>query len=512
MKTLYLLGTDIGTQGTKTVMVTEKGEFVADAFTEYDVITPRPSWAEQWPDVWLEAVVETVARCVEKARVKPQDIAGLAISGLYGGSGVPVDRDLNPLRPCLIWMDRRARKETQWVKDNVPLETIFGITGNYVDSYYGFTKMMWIRNNEPQVWEKIGQFVTPKDYVVHRLTGVLATDYSSAGNIGGVFDIRKRTWSEEMCSILGIPRRMLPDTIFKSSDMVGKLNRQFAERMNLKEGTPVIAGGVDAPVAQLAAGVLTMGEHVAMAGTSMCWGTVHEGQYLTPFLVSFPYVVYDDKLIYTFGGSATSGALARWFREQFGMYEKEVEKNTKIPAYTLLELQVQNIPSGSEGLIVLPYFMGERSPIWDPDARGTVLGLSLYHTRAHLYRAMLESAAYALRHNMEEAMKTGMKLNPECWIVGGVARSSFWVQIFADITGFHMKRLSKDVEAPFGDAFLVGLGTGIFSSPEQIKEWISFRPVITVDEERKKVYDKYYALFRELYENTKGIMKKLADL
>jgi len=152
-------------------------------------------------------------------------------------------------------------------------------------------KMMWIRNNEPEVWKKIYQFVTPKDYVVYHLTDVLATDYSSAGNIGGVFDIRKRTWSEEMCEILGIPKRMLPDKILKSSDIVGKLNAKFARETGLQEGTPVVSGGIDAPVAQLSAGVLSEGEHVAMAGTSMCWGTVHGGQYLTPLLVSFPYVV-----------------------------------------------------------------------------------------------------------------------------------------------------------------------------------------------------------------------------
>lgn len=509
---MYLLGTDIGTQGTKTVMVNEKGEFIADAFQEYEVITPRPSWAEQWPDVWLEAVVKTIARCVEKSKVSPSDIAGLAISGLYGGSGIPVDKEMKPLYPCLIWMDRRAREETQWVKDHVPQEKIFGITGNYVDSYYGFTKMMWIRNHEPEVWNKIYQFVTPKDYVVYHLTGVLATDYSSAGNIGGVFDIRKRTWSEEMCEILGIPKRMLPDKILKSSDIVGRLNAQFAKETGLPEGTPVVSGGIDAPVAQLSAGVLAEGEHVAMAGTSMCWGTVHGGQHLTPLLVSFPYVVYDDKLIYTFGGSATSGALARWFRDQFGKYEKEVEQNTGISAYTLLELQTQSIPPGSEGVVVLPYFMGERSPIWDPDARGTIFGLSLYHSRAHVYRAMLEAAAYSLRHNMEEGIKAGLKLNPECWIVGGVARSSFWVQIFADITGFDMKRLSKDVEAPFGDAFLAGLGTGVIDQPERIKEWVNFRPTIRVNQENRHIYDRYYPIYRELYENTKATMKKLAEL
>lgn len=241
-------------------------------------------------------------------------------------------------------------------------------------------------------------------------------------------------------------------------------------------------------------------------------GSVHGGQYLTPGLVSMPYVVYDDQKIYTFGGSATSGALARWFRDEFGQYEKEVSKNTGISAYTLLELETNGIGPGSEGVIVLPYFMGDRSPIWDPDARGTIMGLSLYHTRAHVYRAMLEATAYSLRHNMEEAIKVGMKLDPDCWIVGGVAKSNFWVQIFADITGFNMKRLSKDVEAPFGDAFLVGLGTGVFDKPEQIKEWVDFRPVITVNEENHALYNKYYKIFRDLYENTKNIMKELVEI
>lgn len=273
---MYLLGTDIGTQGTKSVLVNEKGELISEGFKEYGVITPRPSWAEQWPDIWLDAVVETLAECVKKSGVKPSEIAGVAISGLYGGSGVPVDKDMNPLRPCLIWMDRRARAETQWVKDNIPKDTIFGITGNYVDSYFGFTKMMWIRNNEPEVWNNIYQFVTPKDYVVYKLTNQLAIDYSSAGNIGGVFDIKKRTWSDEMCQILNIPRRMLCERIVKSSDIVGPLNQEFSNQIGLLEGTPVVAGGIDAPVAQLCAGVLSEGEHVAMAGTSMCWGMISE--------------------------------------------------------------------------------------------------------------------------------------------------------------------------------------------------------------------------------------------
>jgi xylulokinase len=506
---MYLMGTDIGTQGTKTIVVNEKGKLISEAFEEYSVITPKHSWAEQWPNVWTDAVIKTIKNAFDKANIKKEDVAGIALSGLYGGSGVPVDKNIEPLYPCLIWMDRRARDETQWVKDNIPLEKIFGITGNYVDSYYGFTKMMWLRNNEPEIWKKIYQFVTPKDYVIYKLTDELSTDYSSAGNIGGVFDIKKRSWSDEMCESLGIPKNKLPDKVIKSSDIAGRLKKEIADLTGLLEGTPVVSGGIDAPVAQLSAGVLVEGEHVAMAGTSMCWGTVHSGKYLTPGLVSFPYVVEEDTKIYTFGGSATSGALARWFRDNFGSYEKGVEEEIGISAYTLLEMEGKNIPPGSDGIVILPYFMGERSPIWDPDARGTVFGLSLSHKKEHIYHALLESAAYSLRHNMETGIEAGMKLNPDCWIVGGVARSTHWVQIFADITGFNMKRLSEDVEAPYGDAFLAGLGTGVFNSSKEIKNWIDFRPLIKTNKNAHKEYEKYYNIFLKLYENTKDLMKEI---
>ena len=506
---MYLMGTDIGTQGTKTIIVNERGQLISEAFEEYSVITPKHSWAEQWPNVWVKAVINTIKESFERANINNDEIAGLAISGLYGGSGIPVNKNIDPIYPCLIWMDRRAKAETQWVKDNIPLKKIFGITGNYVDSYYGFTKMMWIKNNYPEIWKDTYQFVTPKDYVIYKLTDDLSTDYSSAGNIGGVFDITRREWSKEMCDLLEIEIEKLPEKIIKSSDIAGKLKKEIAELTGLKTGMPVISGGIDAPVAQFSAGVLQEGEHVAMAGTSMCWGTVHSGKYLTPGLISFPYVVEEDSKIYTFGGSATSGALARWFRDQFGIYEKEVESKTGISAYTLLEMEGRNIPAGSEGVVVLPYFMGERSPIWDPDARGTIFGLSLSHTRSYVYHALLESAAYSLKHNIETGIDAGMKLDPDCWIVGGVAKSSFWVQIFADITGYNMKRLAKDVEAPFGDAFLAGLGTGVFSKPDEIKKWIDFRPLIQVNETKNKEYKKYYEIFLELYKNTKDLMKKI---
>jgi xylulokinase len=412
----------------------------------------------------------------------------------------------------MIWMDRRARRQTKWVKDNIPQDRIMEITGNYVDSYFGYTKIMWMRDNEPDLWKKVAQFMTPKDYVIYRFTGENATDYSSAGNIGGIFDIKKKNWSDEMCKALGIPKKLFPDRITRSSDIVGKLNREFAEITGLAPGTPVIAGGIDAPVAQFSCGVIEEGEHVAMTGTSICWGTVHDGKYLTPGLVSYPYVVNDDTTIYTFGGGATSGAIIRWFRDEFGAYEKGIQRETGISAYTLIEMQSRDVGPGSDGLLLLPYFMGERSPIWDPDARGTIIGLNLLHGKKHIYRAAMEGVAMSLLHNMEAALNVGVKLNPDCYMVGGCARSDLWTQIFADVTGYNMKRLSQDVEAPFGDAFLVGLGTGVFKDASEIKKWLAFRDLTTVDSGTHEIYSKYYDLYKRLYERTKDIMEEIAEI
>lgn len=512
MSSQLLLGTDIGTQGTKTVMVNPDGQIIASAFSEYDVLKPKPNWAEQWPDIWVKAAFETVKKTLEISKAKPSEIAGIALSGLYGGSGIPVDKKMEPLRPCLIWMDRRATGEVEWVKNNVDKNTIFNITGNYVDSYYGFTKMMWIRNNEPENWQKTAQFITPKDYVIYKFTGENIIDFSSAGNIGGIFDIRKRTWSKEMCRILNIPMSKLPQRIVKAADIVGTITKDASQLSGLLEGTPVIAGGIDAPVASFSTGMLEEKSHVAMVGTSTCWGVVHKGQYLSPKLVSFPYVAHDDEIIYTFGGAATAGGIVRWFRDQFGEKEMATEKELNISAYQLMDNEAKKISPGSEGLLLLPYFMGERSPIWDPDAKGTIIGLTLYHTRHHIYRAILEGVAYSLRHNIETGLESGLELAKDCIMVGGATKSPLWLKIFSDVTGFPIRTPKQDVEAPYGDALLAGVGTKVLDSYQKIKDWVKFNEPIYPDKKVKKIYDQYFIEYKKSYKFLKDTMKKLGRI
>ncbi len=508
----YLIGVDIGTQGTKAVLIDENGKVLSHSYQGYEVETPRPSWAQQWPNVWVQATLDTIKDVVEKSGVDSNSVKGIAVSSLYGGSGIPVDKNNEPLHPCLIWMDRRAEKEVEWVKNNIDLDKLFEITGNHVNSYFGFTKILWIKNNYPEIWKKIKHFIPPANYIVYKLTGEIAVDLSSAGNIGGVFDLKKRKWSEEMMVDLGIPYKFMPERLVSCTEIVANLEQEIAEYVGLSADTPVMAGGVDAPVATLGAGALTEGNHVAMTGTSMCWGFVTEKANLSEGLVSMPHSIESMNKIYTFGGSSTAGALVRWFRDEFGKLELSLEDEIEINAYTLLEMKAKDIPAGSEGLLVLPYFMGERSPIWDSNARGTIIGLSLYHTREHLFKAFMEGVAYALRHNMELVSNTDAKLDKEIILVGGVSKSTIWPQIFADVTGHPVRIIKNDVEAPLGDALLAGIGVGVFDDPKIIIDWLDFKEAIVPDLDKTKIYDQYYKQYKEIYLNIKDNMKAIHQI
>ena len=508
----YLIGIDIGTQGTKAVLINENGEVLSHSYKGYEVETPKPSWAQQWPKVWVEATIETLKDVVNNTNVNNDNIKGITISGLYGGSGIPVDKNMKPIAPCLIWMDRRAEEEVEWVKDNVDLDKIYQVTGNHVNSYFGFTKILWYKNNKPKVWEKTKHFIPPANYVIYKLTKELAVDHSSAGNIGGVYDLKERKWSKEMMDDLGIPYDYMPERLVECTEKVGGITKEISNKTGLKQGTPVMAGGVDAPVATLGAGAFNEGNHVAMIGTSMCWGFITQKANLSKKLVSMPHSINSIDNIYTFGGSSTAGALVRWFRDVFGEIELQAEKNTDISAYTLLELKAQDIKPGSEGLLVLPYFMGERSPIWDSDARGTIIGLSLYHSKGHIYRAFMEGVAYALKHNIELVKKTEAELDEEIILVGGVSKSKIWPQIIADVTGHPVRIIKDDVEAPLGDALLAGLGTQVFNDPTVIKDWLEFKEPIMPDKENNKIYEKYYKQYKDVYQNIKGNMHALTKL
>lgn len=504
----YLLGTDIGTSGTKTILMDTQGKLIAQNLQEYDVLTPKPLWAEQWPQVWEHAALASIKNTIAESGVNPQDIRGIAISGLYGGSGIPLDELMNPVRPCMIWMDRRADEEASWVLENIGEEKLLEITHNGADPYYGYTKILWMKNHEPENWEKTRLFLPPNDYVIYKMTGEIAIDYSSAGNIGGIFDMNRREWSKEMMEAMGIPLSMMPQKIVESTDIVGGLTEEMAQELGLWEGMPVIAGGIDCGAANIGLGVFDSGIYAAAIGTSMCAALISDKPVKGKGLIVWPYLYDAKKLSYYFAGGATAGAIVKWFRNTICQFEVEAEKAGGPKAYDVLNAEAEKLPAGSEGLVVLPYFMGERSPVWDSDAKGTILGLSLTHTRAHLYRAFLEAVAYSLRNAMEA---TGENLGEYILLAGGVTKSKVWRQIFADVTGYPVVCPIYDVEANMGDVMLAGIGTGLLTY-EQVKQWQVLDEKIMPNQQNHEKYNEYYAVYQSMYENLKEDMKKLSKI
>jgi len=509
----YVIGVDIGTQSTKALLVDQHGTIVAQHASSYQPDTPKPLWAEQWPAVWVKAVIECVAACVRDAKaagVAASSIRSLCVSSLYGGSGIPVDSDMRPLAPCLIWMDRRATAQVDWVREHIDVERLYTITGNGVDSYYGYTKMLWLRENEPDVWAHTRYFLPPNAYVTYLLTGEVAVDHSSACNIGGVYDIARRDWSDEALDMLGIPATMMPERLVESSEVVGGLLSQWTAQLGLDAGTAIVAGGVDAAMATFAAGVTRAGQHVAMIGTSMCWGYINQHVEARHGLVSMPHVFNGQHDIYVFGGAITAGASVAWYREQF--CHAEIEAARAAPhrdPHRLLEESAANVPAGADGVLFLPYLMGERSPVWDAKASGAFVGLSLFHTRAHLYRAVLEGVSFALKHNIEAGRKGAPSLDDKLIVVGGAAHSDLWMQIIADVTGYPVYTIEQDVEAAMGAALLAALGVGLVSREVAQGGWVTLVARAQPDAQRVALYEQRFGVYTDLYPALKPLMHRL---
>ena len=499
------IGCDIGTSGTKAVATDSQGRILAQASVTYGVLKPCNNWVEQHPDVWLDAAVSTL-RTVIADLPSSAVIEAICISALYGGTGALCDENMNSVRPALIWMDRRAEKESSMLRKTIGEERIFQVSGNGIDSYFGYTKLLWMQKHEPDNWKKIRHILPIHSYIIYQMTGQVTADYSSAGNMGGIYDYNAHTWSEEMCRTMGIPFDALPSDLHKPSDIVGMINTKYQEKLGLAYPVPLCAGCVDCIASMLSAGITKPGDNAAVLGTSLNWGYIHTRQPDNPNLVSMPYCIDPSCTSYTYGGAFTAGALPRWFADTFMGDDSAASYNT-------LEQDIRdlNVGPGANGLIVLPYFMGERTPIWDEKASGVLFGLTLAHTRAHIYRAMLEAVAYSLRHIMESMTDSSIPID-KIVLVGGGARSGIWKEIFADVTGLPVYTSVQEIEAPLGDAFLAAVGSGHIQDYTVMKEWIALHPPTMPNTEHHARYSEYFTLYKKLYEDLKDMMAKRTDM
>ncbi len=498
----YLLGIDIGTSACKAAIFDRSGEVIASASEEYPVDYPHPGWAEQDPQDWWRAVCTAVRRMAADG-VDLSEIAGIGIDG-QSWSAIPVDQAGNVLAKTPIWMDTRAQDICDEYNERIGADQIFQTAGNSLQPSYTTAKILWYRRNLPEVYRRTYKILQSNSYIAFRLTGNMTQDISQGYGLH-CFNMWTGTWDEKLCEALEIPRALLPD-IFPSHAVIGTVNSQAAKESGLTAGTPVAAGGLDAACGTLGAGVVHPGETQEQGGQAGGMSICIDTYQADPRLILGYHVVPGRWLLQ--GGTTGGGGVMRWLEREFGAYEREAGLSRQKSSLELFNEAAEAVSPGCDGMVFLPYMSGERSPIWDPDAKGVYYGMDFGKTKGHFIRAAMEGVAYSLHHNLEIAREAGAEAEV-LRAMGGSANSLLWTQIKSDITGKPIVVPSSDTATTLGAAILAGVGVGMYGSFEEAVE-------LTVKEKRRhepnpehrEAYERNYQIYLELYEQLKGMMKK----
>lgn len=499
----YLLGIDIGTSACKVAVFDKRGKVLATANGAYSVYYPHPGWAEQNPDEWWEAVCGAVKDTLKKGEIQAEEIAGVGIDG-QSWSAIPMDKEGKVLTNTPIWMDTRAKDICDEFNERYGADTFFELAGNSLQPSYATAKIIWYQRNMPEVYEKIDKILQSNSFIAYKLTGVMTQDLSQGYGFH-CFDMRTGTWDEEMCEKLGIPRQILPE-IYACHEIIGTVTQKAASECGLAVGTPVVAGGLDAACGTLGTGVLHNGETQEQGGQAGGMSICTDTYKADPRLILSYHVVPDCWLLQ--GGTTGGGGVMRWLEKEFAAFEREEGKRIGKNSLTLLNEIAEQVSPGSDGVVFLPYMSGERSPIWDPDAKGVFYGLDFSKTKGHFVRAAMEGVAYSLRHNLEVAKEAGAEVSV-LRAMGGSANSLLWTQMKSDVTGKPIVVPSSDTATTLGAAILAGVGIGMYESFEEaVQLTVENKRFHEPNLEHKNVYDKNYEIYLELYQNLKEVMKK----
>lgn len=503
----YLLGIDVSTTATKALVIDERGSVVASASDEYEFYTPRLLWAEQNPSDWWRACVNVIHRVLE--RIPAREIAGIGLTGQMHGL-VMMDAAGNVLRPCIMWNDQRTAKQCAEITERVGgASSLLQLIGNPVLPGFTAPKILWVRENEPDVYARAAHVLLPKDYLRLKLTGVYATEVSDASGTA-LLDVARRNWSDELLKAIEVPRAWLPD-VFESPVVSARISGRAAKDTGLLEGTPVVGGGGDQAAQAVGTGIVQEGVVSATLGTS---GVV--------FASSNSYRLEPNGLLHAFchavpnkwhlmGVMLSAAGSFRWFRDAFGEEEKREAKNEQRDVYEVLTAEAARVSAGCEGLIFLPYLTGERTPYPDPHARGTFFGITLRHRKEHFVRAVLEGVAYGLRDSLELMRALGLNIS-QVRASGGGARSELWRQILADVFNSEIALVNITEGAAFGAALLAGVGAGVFASVEDAcAQTVRVTNSVTQGKE-VAVYEAYYRVYHGLYLALKGSFEKVGAI
>jgi xylulokinase len=501
----YVIGCDVGSQGTNAALYRENGTLVASRYEDHDLSFPHPGWAEQDPTRWPKAVAAAVAGLVDEVE-DPSAIAGISFGSQLDGM-VICDAKGRPLRPAMIWMDRRAEDQAADLAERISPEDFYRLSGTNLDSSHAVFKALWVRDEEPEVFSEAAMFMPPGSFVLREIAGISAVDYSNASSLA-LLDPRSRRWSDRLLELTGIEAGQLPE-LAPATQRVGSILPSFAEETGLAPGTVVAVGCGDEMAATLGAGVFEPGEVCDVVGTAepVCAASDSPREDPTMLVECHPHADPDGWLLENPG--FVSGGNLRWWRDHFAPQERSAEREGRGDAYDLLARDAAGVPPGSQGLVFLPCMQGAMAPEWNGAARGVFYGLTLAHDRAHMTRAVLEGSAFALRDILEAMVGAGLDVR-RLTIVGGGAKGALWRQIKADVTGLPIRVPTSVETTATGAAILAAVAAGVHPTvSEATAAFVSFSPEgHEPDPEARSSYDEAYRLYRDVYAALKPVFDR----
>lgn len=487
---------DVGTSGVRVLAIDAKGDVVAQATVEHELLVPRPGWTEQRPEDWWAGSVQAIRAVTEQLGERARDIAAVGLTGQMHGS-VFLDAHGDVIRPALLWNDQRTAAECEEITERVGLERLLKIAGNPALTGFTAPKILWLRNHEPEAFARVAKVILPKDYIRYRLTGAYATDLADASGMLLV-DVANRRWADEILEALELDRSLLPE-LYEGVDVTGYVHREAAEATGLPEGIPVVGGGGDQAAGAVGLGLVDEGRVSCSVGTS---GVV--------FAASDRPVFHPEGKLHAFchcvpgrwhvmGVMLSAGGAFRWYRDQLGGGAD----------YDTLTREAAEVPAGAEGLLFLPYLTGERTPHADPHARGAFIGLGVHHRRKHMTRAVLEGITLGLNDSVVLTRELGVAV-PELRITGGGARSDFWAKLMATIFEAPVVRMKVDEGPAFGAGILAAVGAKMYDSVQSACEvMVQTADTIEPDASLRDTYRKQHELYRKAYQQLRDLFPAL---
>ncbi len=505
----YAIGIDVGTSGTKTVLFDEKGCKIASHTVEYPMYQPKNGWAEQKPEDWWGAVVETIAEVMKKSGADKNEIAGIGISGQMHGL-VMLDENDNVLRPSIIWCDQRTGEECRDIENIIGRERLIEITANPALTGFTASKIMWVKKHEPEIYAKCAHILLPKDYIRLKLTGEYATEVSDASGMQ-LLDVPNRRWSDEVLDKLGINKKLL-GKVYESPEVTGYVKPEIAEKCGIAAGTPVVGGAGDNAAAAVGEGVVCDGRAFTTIGTSGVVFAHTDNIEIDPKGRVHTFCCAVPGAWHVMGVTQAAGLSLRWLRDTVCTSEIAEAEKAGVDPYKIMDEEANKSKIGANRLLYLPYLMGERTPHLDPDCRGAFVGLSGMHDRGDIIRSVLEGVCYSLKDCL--GVLGEMNVKPESMkVCGGGGKSRLWRKMLADVYGISVTTIQSDEGPALGVAILALVGAGVYPSVrEACDSIIKTKDTIEADAENTAEYAKFYSIYKGLYSHLSGDFKALSKL